>query len=193
MTSYYQFKDQLLNGGIMNYPINELDEEYFNQHGKPPSGKYAKMLTRATPIADKIWDQTLTLKSKLHEFEPAIRQVFTNRGIEYMVEQYAALNVELQDLNKELKAAKQEQELLKYMERFENVYTTNAFDMMVNDIEALLPEASKRNDNYQAQYTDSMVDPITYTVDDMKLYFKEETKKYKAKKQEILKRQKQKV
>ncbi len=169
MQHIQKFKSELLTGGIMNYPINELDDEFYSQNGKPPSGKYAKMLTRATPIADKIWSQVLTLKSSLHDFYPAINSVFTNRGIEFMVEQYAALNVELQDFNKELKSAKQEQELLKYMERFENVYSVNVFDMMVEDIEALILAASERNVVYRREYTDSMVITITHTVDDMKV------------------------
>lgn len=193
MQQFKTFKHMFLTGGIMNYPVNELDEEYFVQHGKPPSGKYAKMLTRSTPIAEKIWSQVLSVKSSMHDFFPAMNSVFTNRGIEFVVEQYAALNVELQDFNKELKTAKQEQELLKYMERFTEVYSVNVFDMMVADISELLSTSAKRNSLYQEEYPNNPVEPITYTVDDMKEYFKEATKSYKAKKAEIIKRQKQKA
>lgn len=192
MQQFQAFKKSFMNDGIMNYPINELDEEFYTEHGKPPSGKYAKMLTRATPIADKIWSQVLTVKASMHDFYPAMNSVFTNRGIEFIVEQYAALNVEIQDLNKELKAAKQEQDLLKYMERFNTVYGVNVFDMMVSDITELLDNAAIRNEVHRTNYVESMVQPITYTVDDMKEHFKDATKKYKAKKSEILKRQKQK-
>lgn len=192
MQQFQAFKKSFMNDGIMNYPINELDEEFYTEHGKPPSGKYAKMLTRATPIADKIWSQILTVKSSMHDFYPAMNSVFTNRGIEFIVEQYAALNVEIQDLNKELKAAKQEQDLLKYIERFKDLYSVNVFDMMVADVEKLLDIADIRNERHRNDYADSLVQPITYTVDDMKEHFKDATKKYKAKKSEILKRQKQK-
>ena len=192
MQQLQAFKKSFMNDGIMNYPINELDEEFYTKHGKPPSGKYAKMLTRATPIADKIWSQILTVKSSMHDFYPAMNSVFTNRGIEFIVEQYAALNVEIQDLNKELKAAKQEQDLLKYIERFKDLYSVNVFDMMVADVEKLLDIADIRNERHRNDYADSLVQPITYTVDDMKEHFKEVTKKYKSKKAEILKRQKQK-
>ena len=128
----------------------------------------------------------------MHDFYPAMNSVFTNRGIEFIVEQYAALNVEIQDLNKELKAAKQEQDLLKYIERFKDLYSVNVFDMMVADVEKLLDIADIRNERHRNDYADSLVQPITYTVDDMKEHFKESTKKFKAKKAEILKRQKQK-
>ena len=49
-----------------------------------------------------------------------------------------------------------------------------------------------RNERHRNDYADILVQPITYTVDDMKEHFKEATKAYKAKKAEILKRQKQK-
>lgn len=183
MTMAQSFKTELSNG-LLNYPINEMDDAYFEEHGKPPSGKYAKMLRRATPIANEVWLQSLAVKTTLHDIKHLNDFVFTNRGMESLVEMYAALNVELQDLNKLIKKTKQEQPLQEYYEQYSELYSVNVFDMMVTDLETLMPYVVERNDVYNASFPESN-SVLTHTTDDMKAYFKEACKDYKEKKSKI--------
>lgn len=184
-----EFKNNLSNG-FLAYPINELDEEFFVANGHPPSGKYAKMLTRSTPMVNDIWKQSLTIKQTLHNLEYVVNTIFTDRGIECLTEQYAALNVEMQDLNKELKKTKQEQDIATYYARYDTMHTVNVFDMLVDDLNTLMPDIHNRNAVYNTKYNDTNV--INHDVEMMKEHFKNSTKEYKAKKAEMLKKQKQK-
>lgn len=179
-----------LNSDFTNYPINELDEEFFKEHAKPPSGKYAKMLVRATPIANDLWEQSLDVKNTLSNVKHVLDFSFTDRGLESFVEICAALNIEMIDFNKILKRAKQESELEKYYNRFDEVYLTNIFDLMSSDLPELIELTRERNMDYNMKYVDNV--KITHTVDSLKEYFKVACKAYKAKKEDIIKQRKNK-
>lgn len=184
-----EFKESLSTTGFLDYPINEMDDAYYNEHGKPPSGKYAKMLRRATPIADEIWKQSLTVKSKLHDVQFLIDNPITNRALECLVEQYASLDIELQELNKCLKKTKQEQPLQEYYEQYEDVYSVDVFDMLSNDMEKLLPIGVAENTILQTQY--DLIPPLDVSLDELKAYYKPALKKAKDAKKKMLQKQKE--
>ena len=177
MLKILAFKEKMVNSGFLNYPINEMDEHFYNQHGKPPSGKFAKMLTRATPIADDIWKQSLTAKTKLHDVRFVSNNPFTNRALEYLVEQYAALDIELQEFNKALKKAKQEQPLMDYYQQYEDVYGVNVFDMLSGDLDELIVIGEKMNADVRDSYPSTPA--LTVSVDGLKEYYKTALKDYK--------------
>lgn len=178
-----KFKEEMKQG-LLNYPINELDEEYFSEHGKPPSGKYAKMLTRATPIADKVWKQSLTVKAKLHDMQFLLDYPITNRAFECLVENYAAFDIELQDFNKLLKTTKQEKPLEDYYQRFESLYTVNVFEMLSDDLESLIPVGMEMNSQERQRYD---IPELTVVLDELKAYYKPCLKKAKEDKAKIAK------
>lgn len=177
MTQAQEFKVSL-NEGFLSYPINEMDEKHYQETGKVPSGKFAKMLRRATPIADDVWLQSLNVKTSLHDLDHVTNFAFTDRGIESFIEIYAALNVEIQEQVKLIKKTNQEQPLHEYYTQFEDIYNVNCFDMLVDDISAIIPEITKRNSEYNSRHPDR-AQTLTYELDTIKQYFKHATKKYK--------------
>lgn len=184
--SILTFKKNYVSSGFTAYPINELDESYYNEHGKPPSGKYAKMLRRATPIADEIWDQILEVQAKMHDFPFLTRFPITNRLFECVVEHFAALDIELQDLKKVMKKSNQEQELNVYYSQYQEYYDVNVFDMMVKDLEQLLGAGQELNLEYRNK--NSLNPELTITIDELKEYYKPALKKAKEAKKELLKK-----
>lgn len=146
--------------GVMLYPINELDEQFYLEQGKPPSGKYAKMLVRAAPLANKAWDQTLVLKQSFHDLPFLSKFPITERSIYCYIENCVVVDLELQKLKKEVSTTKQEKELKEYYDEFDLDW--NVFDLTFDDVEQFCSEQGHSLD-----------------ISHLKQYYKEHMKKVK--------------
>lgn len=188
MFKILKFKQQLVSSGFLEYPINELDEKYYTEHGKPPAGKYAKMLGRATPIANRVWKQSLTVKSKLHDAGFITKYPVTDRSFYYFVELVAALDIEVQELNKEIKKTKQEAELAEYYTQFADILKTNFFvDILAPDIDSMLHKGTEIVATWQENtpaHPDLMVDQ-----EDVLSYYKSALKSAKEARKKLTKLQ----
>lgn len=150
-----ELKQRLLESGLLNYPINELDDAYYETHGKPPAGKYAKMLNRAAPVADKIWKQSLTVKSKFHDANFHCRYPVTDRSFYSFVELVADIDCEMQELKKEIKKAKQEKELNDYYSKFQDLLSVNMFaDVLEPDISTMIDQGTQLVAQWQQETPD---------------------------------------
>ena len=137
----FSFKSWLVEDGLLKYPINELDEAVYQETGKPPSGKYAKMLTRATPLVDQIWRHCLQFKQTFHDIEFLLKFPITERVVYCFIENCVVIDLKMQIVIKAMTKAKQEKEIEEYYKSdYEFLSGLNIFDLTFIDVERLFQE-----------------------------------------------------
>lgn len=157
-----EFKSWLLEEGLLNYPINELDEGVYQETGKPPSGKYAKMLVRATPLVDEIWKHCIEFKQTFHDIDFLLRFPITERVVYCYIENCVIIDLKLQLVKKAITKSKQEKDIQEYYNQFSLLNDLNMFDLTFSDVEKLI-----KQQNY------------VLDLDQLKKYYSEYSKKMK--------------
>lgn len=157
-----EFKRWLIEEGLLNYPINELDEAFYQETGKPPSGKYAKMLARATPLVDSIWKHCIEFKTTFHDIDFLLKFPITERVVYCYIENCVIIDLKLQLVKKAITKSKQEKDIQEYYNQFSLLNDLNMFDLTFKDVQKIIDK--------QGYHLD---------IDQLKQYYSEYSKKMK--------------
>lgn len=148
----------IYSSNLLAYPILELDNKVYEETGKPPMGKYAKMLTRATPLVDEIWLQCLQFKDKFHDIWFHLKHPTSNRTLYSFIENCVIIELKLQALLKVMDKAKQEKEIQEWYSQFNFLREFNIFNLCMDDLDLLKGQVDMRIDmnelkRYYGEYT----------------------------------------